>query len=155
MKKDISIILPSIRPQFLDIWYDAATKACQKYSWEVIIPGPFDVYGEIRRMPNVKIVRTYAHPTAALQMAMTLCNGNLLYYGVDDQVLLPGVLDETIEIYKSGQLTLNDIVCMRYHEDPTILNYKTMELLKEEIVAPTHDIWYAAMFKEYHLAGID
>lgn len=153
MKKDISVVLPCIRPQFLDIWYDAATKACQNYSWEVIIPGPFDVFTDIRKMPNVRIVRTYASPTVALQMSIQLCTGNLIYYGVDDQILLPNVLDETIEQFK----TANDkhIMCMRYHEDPHVLNYKTMELLTEEIVPPAHDIWFVKMYREYHLPAIN
>jgi len=154
MKKDISIMLPSIRPQFLDIFYDTATKACKKHSFEIIVPGPFDVSAEARRNPNVKILKTYAAPTVAIQMAMQMCSGELVYYAVDDQVLLENVLDETIEVHRD-KLKQKDVICMKYHEDPTLLNYKTMELLKEEITAPTQDIWFAGMYGDLRLPGID
>jgi len=98
MKKDVSIILPSIRPQFLETFYASVETACQNHSFELVIPTPFDVTDEIKRRSNVKIVKTHSTPTVAKQMAIQLCNAEFLYNCTDDGFLLEHVIDDAISM---------------------------------------------------------
>jgi len=62
MKKDLSIIVPSIRPQFLDMFYESATLACKKYSFEMVIPGPYDVPADGQTADTLVFNQLYSDP---------------------------------------------------------------------------------------------
>ena len=47
MKKDVSIILPSIRPKNLYKFYRAAEKACKERTFEIVIASPYNLPEEL------------------------------------------------------------------------------------------------------------
>lgn len=138
MKKDVSIILPSIRPQFLETFYASAQNACQNHTFEIVIPTPFDVTDEIKRRDNVKIIKTHSTPTVAKQMAIQLCNAEFLYNCTDDGFLLDGVIDHAIDLHKNT-LTSKDVINMIYVE--AVLNPNNLQPLRDNITPWPSSFW--------------
>lgn len=112
--KDVSIILPSIRPQYLVQFYNSILLACKKYTFEIVIPTPFDVPDEIKCKSNVKIIRTYTTPTVAKQIGILHCNAEYLYNTTDDGFILPDSIDKALDMFK--QYKSKDVINMIYNE---------------------------------------
>ena len=53
MKKDVSIILPSIRPKNLYKFYKAAEKACKERTFEIVIASPYNLPEELEEFDNI------------------------------------------------------------------------------------------------------
>ena len=153
MKKDVSIILPSIRPQFLETFYASAQSACQNHTFEIVIPTPFDVPDIIKRMDNVKIVRTYSTPTVAKQMAILLCNGEFLYNTTDDGFLTENAIDDAIEIHRKD-LGFKDVVNMIYVEGQGILDQSTLEPRTVTVNPWPSEMWDANYWPDLRRPGI-
>jgi hypothetical protein len=136
---DVSIILPSIRPDNLIAFYESAKLACQKYSFQIVTPSPYPLPDFFSKISNVKHVKTFAGPTTASQQAIQLCNSKFLYNTVDDGILFPSVIDEAIE-YHDANLTEKDVYNMRYLEG-------------SDTPFPL-DFWMAHHHEDMRLAGI-
>jgi hypothetical protein len=151
MKKDVSIILPSIRPQFLETFYASVQTACQNHTFEIVIPTPFDVPDDIKRRENVKILKTHTTPTVAKQMAIQLCNSEFLYNCTDDGFMLENVIDDAIEMHRKD-LSSKDVVNMIYVEgvlDPITLQPKT-----DRIEPWPSSYWHPWSHPELRIPGI-
>jgi hypothetical protein len=119
--KKISIFLPSIRTFYLYEFYKTIEKSCQKNSFEVVVASPFDLPPELQNKENVKLIKTYSHPTKAAHLAALACEGELIYHTTDDVLFLENSIDEAIDLYER-KCSPKDIVSMRYiesvnHED--------------------------------------
>lgn len=154
MKKDISIVVPSIRPQNLIKFYNSAEKACKSYSFEVVIPSPYLIPEELLRKENVKFIHTYANPTISFQIAALHSNAEFIYNTTDDGLIQENVLDQAIKTFGSNLLYDNDMINMTYVED--VLDPVTLELKvgKEVRKFPAH-YWLAGAYKEYDQPGIN
>lgn len=150
MKKDVSIILPSIRPQFLEAFYESACLACKKYTFEIIIPTPFDVPDEIKRAENIKVIKTHSSPTISKQIAIQLCNSKFLYNCTDDGILLENVIDKAVELHRS--LSYKDVINMKYVEG--VLSSNDLSQMVNEIKAWPDSFWYAYSQEDLRLPGI-
>ena len=154
MRKDVSIILPSIRPHFLETFYASAQNACKKYTFEIVIPTPFDVPDDIKRRDNVKIIKTHATPTVAKQMAIQLCNGEFLYNITDDGFLLEDVIDKAVDMHRST-LTAKDTINMIYVEGINVLDQNTLQPIRQNITPWPDTYWDARWWEDMKIPGIE
>jgi hypothetical protein len=121
--KKISIFLPSIRTFYLYDFYKTIENSCQQNSFEVVIASPFDLPQELQNKDNIKLIKTYSHPTKAAHLAALACEGELIYHTTDDVLFLENSIDKAIDLFKS-KCSAKDIVSMRYiesinHEEKT------------------------------------
>lgn len=112
---DISIIMPAIRVPRWDSMYDSITRSCKKYSFELIICGPFQLTEKLKNLSNVKSIIDYGSPSRCAQIAALAASSNLIAHLVDDAIFLENSMDEAIDLYKS-QCTRKDVVNLRYTE---------------------------------------
>ena len=137
MKKDVSIILPSIRPKNLYKFYRAAEKACKERTFEIVIASPYNLPEELEEFDNIKLFKTRMAPTAAKQAAIMLCNAKYLYNTTDDGLIQEGCIDlacDTIEcrfgkyevinmIYNEGCLDADTLEPLSNHSSHHPDNY--------------------------------
>jgi|688.fasta_scaffold01881_25 hypothetical protein len=130
---DISIIMPAIRVPRWDHMYDTISKSCKKYSFELVICGPFGLTEKLSKLQNVKAIIDYGSPSRCAQIAAVNASGKLLAHLVDDAIFLEDSLDEAIDLYyeKCGK---KDMVNLRYTEG---LDHKGEEIPLEYWTA-----WY-------------
>jgi len=153
MKKDVSIILPSIRPHFLETFCASVQTACKKHTYEIVIPTPFDVPDDVKRMPNIKVIKTHTCPTVAKQLAIQLCNGEFLYNITDDGFLLENVIDEAIELHRST-LGPKDVINMIYVEGKHVLEMNTLTPIELNPVPYDPELWRARFWPDLQQPGI-
>lgn len=132
---DISIFLPSIRTHLIPGWYRSLEQACQYHSFQVVLCGPFDFPEEISQKDNVKIIKSYSHPTKAAQIAAINCDGEYLCHVVDDGFFNKNSIDENIKLMQSKQKI--DIIGLRYTEGQNYTGFFR------------DDKWWQAGFHEY------
>jgi len=111
----ISIFLPSIRTFYLENFYKSLELSCKNHEFEVVIASPFDLPAFFRDKKNIKLIKTYSHPTKSAQMAALMCDGDLIYHTTDDVLFIENAIDEAINLFNEKCRT-NDIVSMRYIE---------------------------------------
>lgn len=134
MKKDISIILPSIRPQNLIKFYSSLEKACQKHSFELIIASPYLIPNELLINPNIKFLHTYSTTTVAFQKACLIAQGEFVFNTSDDGLLLDNCLDEAYDFFQKNCSPI-DRINMIYVEG--VLNDETLEIINDDILKST------------------
>lgn len=145
MKKDISIILPSIRPQNLIKFYSSLEKACKKYSFELIIASPYLIPEELLINPKVKFLHTYATTTISFQKACLLAQGDFVFNTSDDGLLQENCLDDAYEFFQKNCKPI-DRINMIYVE--AALDDETLEIISEEVFkkqteAMSSKYWFA------------
>ncbi len=126
MKKDVSIILPSIRPKNLYKFHKSAQKACKKRTFEVVIASPYNLPEELEEFDNIKLFKTRMAPTAAKQAAINLCNATYLYNTTDDGLIQEDCIDLACDSIEC-KTNKYDIVNMIYNEG--CLDAETLEPL--------------------------
>lgn len=152
MSKDVSIMLPSIRPENLEKFYDYATKACKKYSFELIIPSPYLIPESLMTRGNVKFVHTYANPTIAFQMASQLCDAEFIYNTTDDGLIQEDSIDIAVEMARSINQR-KDMINMIYDEG--VLDINTLDLLSHNHKHFHPLYWRAWTHGDLRLPGIN
>lgn len=125
MKKNISIIIPSIRPKNLIKVYQSVQKSCSRYKFEIIIPSPYLIPEELLAKENVRFVHAYSWPSVAFQQAALLSNADFIYNTTDDGLLQDGAIDLALDLFYSNELNDNDIINMKYVEN--VLDPDTLE----------------------------
>lgn len=148
--KNVSIVIPSIRPKNLIKVYNAAQLACKRHTFELIIASPYLIPEELMRTGNVKFLHTYQNPTLAFQTAAQLCDAEYIYNTTDDGLIQEDVIDLTIDLFKD--LNYNDAVNMTYTEG--VLDPDTLELSTPN-PNPFHEAyWNARSHHDLRLPGI-
>ena len=115
MRKDVSIVVPSIRPQNLEKFYAFAERACKKHTFELVIPSPYLIPESLMKKGNVKFLHTYANPTLAFQMAAQLCDAEFIYNTTYDGLIQEDAIDIAVQMFHE-QLQDKDMVNMIYDE---------------------------------------
>lgn len=113
-KYDLSIILPSIRPQWLNQVYNSINAACNKYSFELIVISPYHLPDELQSLSNVKYIKDFGCPARCGQIGASLAEGELITWGSDDGLWQENSLNECIELLHSK--TQKDGIIIRYSE---------------------------------------
>lgn len=158
MKKNISVLLPSIRPKNLIKCFSALENACKKYSFELIIVSPYLPPEKILTNSKIKFLHTYSSPTVALQKACLLAEGEFIFNTADDGLLQENCLDEAYELFHQN-CTDKDLINMTYVE--AVLNDETLEIIsdevfKKQIETMSSEYWFAHTHADLAcLAGIE
>ncbi len=138
---DLSIILPSIRPQNLIKVYDSLKRSCKKYTFEVIIVSPYLIPEELLKNPQITYLRTYSSPTIAIQQAALLARGSYLFPTVDDAIFEQDSIDIALDLFFNDQISPIDIINMYYIEGA--LNPETLEPIENKLTPFPEMYWYA------------
>ncbi len=140
---NLSILIPSLRPHNLTRCYNSLVGACKRYSWEIVVIGPFTPPPVLLTQENFKFVQSYSNVTVCLQKGTLQCKGELVCNQVDDGVLNEDSLDETLDYYYST-CTKKDLINCRYREG---VNFSG------QLTPP--EFWEVKHLKEFHLAAIN
>jgi glycosyltransferase involved in cell wall biosynthesis len=152
MNPKISILLPSIRSKNLKLFYNAALKGCQNYSFEIIIVSPYtDIPEELLKNPNIIYLHSYANPNICLAQAASLASGEFLYNVTDDGLIQENALDIAVDTFNQ-YLRDMDILNLVYIENT--LDFETLELIKEPVPFSPY-YWVAGTYPEYHKKAIN
>jgi len=141
MKKNISIIIPSIRPQNLIKIYESIKNNCKEHSFELIIPSPYLIPDELLAKENVKFIHTYAWPSIAFQQAALLSNADFIYNTTDDGLFQNNSIDKALNLFYSGKIAKDDIINMKYVENA--LDPYTLEEISSGDSSYPEIYWYA------------
>jgi hypothetical protein len=120
----VSIIMPAIRTPKWDRLYDSIETSCKKYSFEVVLCGPFELTEKLSRLPNVRHIKDYGSPSRCAQIAVKNATGKLIIHSVDDAIFIEDSLDLAISEYEQ-KCTKKDVINLRYTEG---LEYKGAEM---------------------------
>lgn len=110
---DLSIILPSIRTNLLNRFYDSLLISCRNHSFELIIIGPYDP-SEVLNHENIKYIKDFGAPARAAQLGAIQAQGTYITWSSDDAWYLDGTLDSLLEIIKNEDR--KTCVAVRYGE---------------------------------------
>lgn len=121
MHPKVSILLPSIRPQNLSLYFEALKKACEYNEFQLVIVSPYINYPEnVLKDSRVTFLHSYANPNVCLAQAASLAKSDFLYNNTDDGLIQENALDIAIEFFENkvgNRLRDIDIVNMQYVED--------------------------------------
>lgn len=112
---DVSIIMPAIRVPNWDKMYNSIQQSCKKYTFELVMCGPFPLTEMLEKEPNVKMIIDNGSPSRCAQRAAISARGKKLAHLVDDAIFIENTLDEAIDLYESN-CTRKDVINLRYTE---------------------------------------
>lgn len=135
MKLDLSIFMPAIRTKNWQKIYESILVSCKKYSFELVMVGPFGIPEELKKYENIKHFQDFGSPSRCAQLAAIMSKGRLLYHCVDDAIFLEDSIDQAIDFYYKNCFK-RDVVNMRFTEGP---NYLGQSLPVEYWQAHYHD----------------
>lgn len=103
---DISFFLPSIRPFNLNSLYQSIENSVGKYSFEMVVCGPYNLPVELEDKKNVKFIKDYGCPTRCAQIAALFCEAPIISLIADDATCYKGVYKEAIDHYNLMKLKM-------------------------------------------------
>lgn len=112
---DLTVFMPSIRTHLLERWYESLEKSCKKYSFNVVVCGPFFPPQSLLDRPNFQFIQDYGSPCRAAQIAGIATTGKVMYHIVDDSLFIEDAIDNELDIF-FGLKDENIIYGMRYVE---------------------------------------
>jgi hypothetical protein len=115
MTYDVSIIMPAIRTPNWDKMYETIKQSCKKYSFELVMCGPFPLTKNLQKQKNVRMIIDNGSPSRCAQIAAINANGNLLAHLVDDALFVENSLDQSVELYNT-LCNKKDVINLRYTE---------------------------------------
>ena len=115
MSRDLSILVPGIRPHNWNELYESTKLACTKYDYEIVFIGPFCPPEGLLENENVKYIKDYASVPVCIQKASLECDGQLVFHTVDDGTLEKHSVDMAIDYYNK-HCCEKDVINMRYKE---------------------------------------
>src|SRR3990167_5546353 len=134
---DISIFCPAIRTPNWDAMYDSICLSCKKYSFELILCGPFPLTDYLKTKDNVKMIHDLGSPSRCAQLCLFEINGKLCFHVVDDAIFLENAIDEAINYYESLAIkNKHNIINMKYREGK---NYSGNSMRENYWMAWGHD----------------
>jgi hypothetical protein len=112
---DLSICLPGIRNHLWETLYDSATHSIGRYSFEMVIVGPYDPPPSLAARSNFKFIRDFGSPARCAQIGTTVCQGKLMTWASDDGMFVQKALEKAIDLWHQSGDRRNEII-MRYTE---------------------------------------
>ncbi len=112
---DLSVIVPSVRPENLNIVYEHLHYSCKKYNWEMIVSSPKSLPVSLEDKLNIKHIRQFGHPSRSFHLGTKIADGKIICVIADDSHQYPDSLDKSMDLLLSKDLN-NTIVQMRYRE---------------------------------------
>ena len=115
MKPELSIILPSIRPDRLEKLYDSILTSAER-TFELIIVGPYPLPEKLSELKNVKYVKDFGSPVRASNIAASLCEGEVYTWFADDCILFENSLDKCLDEYRAMGTDNKNVLVAKYYE---------------------------------------
>ncbi len=115
MKPELSIILPSIRPERLPKVYESILKSTS-VNFELIIVGPYPLPEALEKYKNIKYVRDFGNPSRAHNIGLLLCEAEIITWMADDGIMIEGAIDSHLDLLKSLGGDEKNIVVAKYYE---------------------------------------
>jgi len=116
-KPEISIILPSIRKENLDKFYDSILSSTKR-QFELIVCGPYSLTDKLQNQNNVKYIKDMGSSTRCYNIASLLAEGRYITCAGDDVLYLPGALDKVIDNLNEMGDDYKNVVTAKYLEGP-------------------------------------
>ena len=127
MKPEISIIIPSIRPDRLEKLYQSILKSTDR-SFEVVIVSPYPLPASLESVKNIKYAKDFGSPVRASNIAASLCEGRVYTWAADDCLFFEGSLDIYMDqFYKMGDNRKNVLVGKYYEGQENSAERKTLQ----------------------------
>lgn len=120
-KPELSILLPSIRPQNLEVLYESILSSTKR-TFELIVVGPYPLPKKLQDLKNVKYVKDFGSPTRCTNIAFQLSEGQIITDVADDALYLPNSLDESIDLLYSMPYDYKNVVIHSYYESQGRVN---------------------------------
>ena len=162
MSYDISIFLPCIRVHNLYKFYESLLKSCKKYTFQIVIAGPFEPYDFFKNLVNFKFIKTYASPTKSAQLAALGCDSKLIYHTTDDVLFIEDSIDTALDYYHNLTSLDDNILSMRYIESANHSNKQSFPFhywtvanstpgipIKQDFITNVHFLMIKRVFMEY------
>lgn len=147
---DITVLVPSIRPQLLKGLYDSIDNSFHG-SWELVIISPYPLPANLKDKTNIQIIEDWGTPIRARQIGLINSRGTYICYAADDCKFIPNALDESFNLIKDRDY--KTVVLGKYSEGME----NNPETLKDEYYklsyhAP-HKILMQKMGKDYYFVN--
>lgn len=120
-KPDLSILLPSIRPQNLDAFYNSILSSTKR-DFELIVVSPYALPLSLQDKKNVKFIRDFGSPTRCTNLGFLVSEGKLVTDCTDDAIYLPNALDESIDLFYQMSPDPKNVVIHMYYESQNRTN---------------------------------
>lgn len=114
-KPELSVILPSIRPERLVPFYESLCKSTVR-QFELVIVSPYALPTELIEKRNVKYALDFGNPTRAQNIALNLCEGEIVTWQSDDAIMIEGAVDVHMDILKEMGDYNKNVVVAKYRE---------------------------------------
>ncbi len=162
MTYDISIFLPCIRVHNLQKFYESLLLSCKKYTFQIVIAGPFEPDDFFKNLPNFKFIKTYASPTKSAQLAAINCDSELIYHTTDDVLFIEDAIDLAVDSYLEKENNVSKIISMRYIESVNHSNKQSFPLyywtvsnstpgipVRQDFITNVHFLMRKSVFNSY------
>jgi len=139
---DVSVIMPAIRTPNWDKMYESIKKSCKKYSFELVMCGPFELTEKLKKENNVTMIIDNGCPSRCAQRAALAAKGKLIAHLVDDAIFIEDSLDQCVDLY-NAVCSREDVINLRYTEG------------KDYSAEPMHpNYWFAWFHGGLRLPGV-
>jgi hypothetical protein len=106
---DLSIIVPSIRPNSIGRLLDSIPNSIGDYEYEIIIVGPYEPEFACR------YINDFGSPSRGVQRGSTIADGKFMKWSTDDGIYRSGALKRAMDV--AVDMDDKDGVIMKYTED--------------------------------------
>lgn len=114
-KPEISVILPSIRPDRLSDFYKSLQKATKK-RFELVIVSPYPLPQDLEKFKNIKYARDFGNPSRAQNIALLLCEAPIVTWQADDAIMIEDAIDQHVDMLESMGPDIKNVVVAKYRE---------------------------------------
>lgn len=114
MKYDLTVVLPTIRPDNHREWLRSLKESMGQYSYQVIMVGPTTPYLYESYNVHITWIRDFGSPARAVQLGSLLAEGEFITWSSDDGLYYENSLAECIDLLKTK--TEKDGIIVRYSE---------------------------------------
>ena len=115
MNPELSLILPSIRPDNLVGVYESIKNATKR-SFELIVVGPYALPQELEQHKNIKYVRDFGNPVRAHNIGLLMCEAPIITWIADDALIIEDALDKHLDMLDAMGPEENNVVVAGYYE---------------------------------------
>jgi len=133
MKCKLSVILPGIRTQNWEKFYNSITNSFSD-SFEVIIISPYELPEEIKHYNNIKLIKDFGSPSRCQQIGLLHSEGEFVTWGADDGYFLENRLDDALQFWITNSTCDKDIVTCKYTEGQNF----SPEMLRDDYYRINH-----------------
>jgi hypothetical protein len=158
---DLSVIVPSVRPDRQHDFVQSVYRNCTKYNFELVFVGP-ELVSVLNTDTAVKHVKDYGCPSRCMNIGAAVAEGKYITWSADDGIHENNGFDKILDILENGYSD-KDVVVAKYKEGDDIVHNDDYYRLNNAYPRSPHisDNWWifnlAFMHRKYYkkLGGCD